>query len=248
MAMRSLVVAVILATTAAPVVTLAWRWSLVADLSEAIRTYRGELFASMGVCVGAGVLASVIGIAVVTRQRWRSVLLLSTLIPGMVPGALFGEAILAAYKPVGGLYDIDPLGDWGWWFYNHWLIVVVALAGRFAWVGVAAAWLAVRSEPAEVSAQAVVDGADGAALHLTVHLLHQWPTLLCGTFVAAALALADVAVVSLVEVPAVPMVSKILIEKFHKFETGMLVALSLWMMAAVLPGAILGVIVLRRRE
>ncbi len=65
-------------------------------------------------------------------------------------------------------------------------------------------------------------------------------------FVAASMAMADLAVVTLVEVPSLRMVATILVEKFHRFETGMLVSLSLWMAAAVAPGAILAWMALRR--
>ena len=77
-------------------------------------------------------------------------------------------------------------------------------------------------------------------------MVHQWPTVLCGTLVAAAMAMSDVPVVSLVEVPSLPMIAKIVVEKFHRFETGMLVSLSLWMVASVLPGAFAAFVVLRR--
>ncbi len=62
------------------------------------------------------------------------------------------------------------------------------------------------------------------------------------------MALADVDVVAIVQVPSPHMVAAILIEKFHRFETGMLVALSLLMVASVAPGAILVAVILRRQN
>lgn len=245
---------VFVATTAVPIVALVWRPTIMADLSEALATYGVELVGSLVVCAAAGVLASLVGVAVMTcganRDRsWRRrIAVAAAILPGIVPGALVGEAVLAAYKPIGVFYDIGPFGDWGWWLYNHWPIVVIGLAARYSWIGVLAAWLAIKSGSREVAAQAAVDGADFRTARLVVHLVHQWPTVLCGTLVAAAMAMSDVPVVSLVEVPSLPMIAKIVVEKFHRFETGMLVSLSLWMVASVLPGAVVAFVVLRRRD
>jgi len=243
---------VFIVTTVVPIVTLAWRPTIVADLSEALATYGSELAGSLVVCAGAGMVASLVGVAVMTcganrNRSWRRRIAITVaILPGIVPGALVGEAVLAAYKPVGAFYDIGPFGDWGWWLYNHWPIVVIGLAARYAWIGVLAAWLAIKSGSRETAAQAAVDGADLRTARLVIHLVHQWPTVLCGTLVAAAMAMSDVPVVSLVEVPSLPMIAKIVVEKFHRFETGMLVSLSLWMVASVLPGAFAAFVVLRR--
>ena len=60
------------------------------------------------------------------------------------------------------------------------------------------------------------------------------------------MSMSDVPVLPREEVPSLPMVAKIVVEKFHRFETGMLVSLSLWTAASVLPGALVAFAVLRR--
>jgi len=245
---------VFVATIVVPIVGLAWRPTIVSEMSEAYAVYGSELAGSLAVATGAGVVVSLVGIAVMTtdaNRGWswpRRVGIVVTLLPGIVPGALVGEAVLAAYKPVGAFYDIGPFGDWGWWLYNHWPIVVIGLAARYAWIGLLAAWLAVKSGSRATAEQAAVDGADSRTVQLAVHVVHQWPTVLCGTLVASAMAMSDVPVVSLVEVPSLPMVAKIVVEKFHRFETGMLVSLSLWILATAIPGALVAVALTRRRR
>jgi ABC-type spermidine/putrescine transport system permease subunit II len=59
--------------------------------------------------------------------------------------------------------------------------------------------------------------------------------LAAGVFVATALNLSEAAATSLVRVPSVNSIALILIEKFHRFEDEMLIALSLIMAAAAAP-------------
>ena len=72
--------------------------------------------------------------------------------------------------------------------------------------------------------------------------------LLGGACLVAALSLADITAISLVRVPSVGTISLTLIEKMHRFEEGMLVALSLWLASAALPPAALMALALRRRR
>ena len=66
--------------------------------------------------------------------------------------------------------------------------------------------------------------------------------------VTTILALGEAAATALVRVPTFSPLSQILIEKFHRFEYGMLVSLSLWLVAAAVVPAGLLAIVLRRRN
>lgn len=234
-------------TAVLPIGVISWRASLVADLGDAVATYGHELLGTAAVCVGVGMVATVIGVSVAAMGWFGRVVVFTTVAAGLVPGAVVGQAVLAAYQPVGWLYEIGPLDDLGWWVYNHWPIVVMGLAGRFAWIGVLAGWLAFKTVPRDLSDQACIDGADALTAGVSLQLRQQWPTLLCGMLLAGAMSMADIAVVSIVSVPSPNMVSMILMEKFHRFETGMLAALSLWLVAAVVPGAVLAFVALRRR-
>jgi hypothetical protein len=60
------------------------------------------------------------------------------------------------------------------------------------------------------------------------------------------LSLAEVAGSSLVQVPGIRLVSHIIIEKFHRFEDGMLVSLSLWLVGVALVVSLMGLAALRR--
>lgn len=242
------VVLLVLITTILPIAILAWRSTIAVDMAAALETYGDELSGTVLVCLFSGILVTATGIAVVTGGRLRIPALVLAMLPGVVPGALTGEAVLAAYQPVGWFYSVWPIADVGWWIYNHWPIVAIGLAARFSWIGVLAAWLATKSASRDLSSQASVDGAGDRIGGVLMPLIAQWPTLLCGALLASAMAASEVAVVSLLQVPTLPMLSGILMEKFHRFETGMLVSLSLWMVACAAPGAILAFVVLRRRE
>jgi len=70
--------------------------------------------------------------------------------------------------------------------------------------------------------------------------------LLAGVFVVAALSLSEVAISCLVRVPRIGNVAMILIDKFHVQEDAMLVSLSLWLVGAAIPGAVLAAVSARR--
>ncbi len=230
-----LVLAIIAVTLVIPITALAWRPSLFQDLCTAYRTYRYEVAGSLAVSFSAAVTISLIGVtAAPLVSAHRSVPFLITL-SALLPGPLIGEAVIAAYQFIPPIYD-------------HWPILVIALAARYAWVGLFAAWLAGKTLSSDVLAQATIDGADESAARISFQWRQNWPTLLAGLFIAASLSLSDISVIAMVQVPDPRMLSTLLMEKFHRFETGMLVAISLCMLASILPGAILTSIVLRRRN
>jgi hypothetical protein len=49
-----------------------------------------------------------------------------------------------------------------------------------------------------------------------------------------------------VRVPGFSPIAQVIIEKFHRFEDGMLISLSFWLVAAALPGVVLLIVALRR--
>ncbi len=229
------VLAVVVGTAVFPIAALAWRATLVGELFEAFSTYRAELLWSLAICAGVGLVAILIGVLVVGNRwlRWPGVGVVC--VAGVWPGAVVGEGVLAAYQSV----DV---------VYNYWPILVIGLAARFAWIGVLSSWVASTAVARDVVSQAAIDGAGVAAARFSVQLRSQWPVLLAGWFVVAAVSLGDVAVVDIVQVPTPRMLATILIEKFHRFETGMLVSMSLLMVACAVPGAILMTVAFRRRS
>jgi ABC-type spermidine/putrescine transport system permease subunit II len=83
------------------------------------------------------------------------------------------------------------------------------------------------------------DGASAADIAIHLRLIPWWPLLLVVVLITAAFALADPATGVLLSVPSVHPLAQIIIEKFHRFEDAMLVSLSLTLLAAALPPAIL---------
>ncbi len=202
-------------------------------MGEALRTYGGELLGSLAVAGLAGLLVVGMGVCVATWRRFRRAGLVWALVFGAVPGALAGEAILTAYQHAPMLY-------------NHWSLVVVGYVARFGWVGVVAMTLVVRATPEDLLWQARTDGAEETTVILRICAAMFWPTLLFGLCLVAALSLSELPASSLVQVPSLRLIAHILVEKFHRFEDGMLISLSLWLVTSTIPAALLLVIVLRR--
>ena len=64
--------------------------------------------------------------------------------------------------------------------------------------------------------------------------------LLCAAAIVMALSLGETEASALVRVPSFAPISHVLLEKFHRFEYGMLVSLSLWLVAAaIVPAGLL---------
>lgn len=231
----AVMLAVVGLTVGLPVVLLVSRLPSWGTMGAALRTYPTELWTSVGVAMAAGVAAVWMGLSVVAERRLRPVVVVAVLIFGVLPGGLVGMAVLAAYQPVELVY-------------NHWPLLAIGYVARYGWIGVLVAWLASASVGGEVVAQARTDGASEMEITLGLRYRPNIALLLCGVGVVTAMSLADVALGSLLTVPGIGPVSGKLMEKFHRFEDGMLVSLSLWLVAGALPAAALGWVVLRLRR
>jgi ABC-type Fe3+ transport system permease subunit len=201
-------------------------------MTGALRTYGMELLESLLVTGGSGLLVVGMGVGVAAGRTWRRIALLWALGFGALPGALVGEALLSAYQSVTSIYD-------------HWPMVVLGYVARFGWIGMVVMELAERALPQELAWQARADGADDTDVTLRISAALSWPTLLFGVCLAAALALAELPTSTLVRVPTLGLIAHILIEKFHRFEEGMLISLSLWLVLAAIPAAVLPAVLLR---
>ncbi len=244
----ALTVSVILVTTATPLFVLFWRPQLPQELLETWTTYSGELVATWGMCLFAGVLGTVIGLTIALQRGWRWPAMLVAIPAAVVPGALVGIGILAAYQPGDWSRRAPFIADALGWVYNHWPIVTMGMVARYSWVAILACWLATRNNPRALTDQAHSDGMDEMRLLWNAALVRNWPLVLAGALLTSSLAMSDLAVVDVVRVPWPSLASTILIEKFHRFESGMLASISLMLVAAAIPGAILGYVALRRRS
>ncbi len=237
-----------------PMAALAVRISSPAVFTDAFRIYAADLAWSLGIGVLAGLVVVGMGLGLASgmdfgvggeigpRRRkpvprfFRRPALVWAVAFGALPGALIGESLVAAYN-----YPLT------WWVYDYWPIVALSYVARFGWIGLLLAALVIERSTPDLVDQAQTDGATGVSILGRIQIPMNWPVLLCGAGVAAAMSVADVATSSLVRVPSFSPIAHILIEKFHRFEDGMLISLSLWLVGAALPAALLLTVALRRR-
>jgi len=232
---RAIVVASALVggTVVLPVAALVVHLASWAVFVQTLRTHAGELVESLVLTLIAGMASVVMGLSLAAVGTGWKAALGGAVLFGVVPGALVGEAVLVAYQPVDIVYD-------------NWLLLVIGYVARFGWIGLLVAWLAGRSAGQDVVAQARTDGASETQVSLRVRYRANVVLLLAGAAVIAVLSLAEVAAASLLQVPAAQPISLILIEKFHRFEDGAVISLSLCLVGAAVPGALLTWAALRR--
>ena len=219
---------------AVPLGVLVVRSATPEAMTVAIRTYGGDLAWSMWTAGLSGVLIVFMGLGIV-RQRLGSIAVVVAIAFGTLPGALVGATLVVAYN-----HDLTaPL-------YDDWPIIVICYMARFGWMGLAAIWLMMRGERYDTIQQACIDGANDFAVWVRIQLPMHWPVLAATAGVTAVMALAEVPASTLVRVPRFGSISQVLIEKFHRFEDGLLVSLCLWLIAAALLAVALGVVGFRR--
>jgi ABC-type Fe3+ transport system permease subunit len=191
----------------------------------------------VGVAAISGLAVVAMGVGLQSVKPLRRISIACAVVFGALPGALIGKSLVAAY-------NAEAL----WWVYDHWPIVALCYVARFGWIGVLVGLLVSESTAQDLVAQARTDGATNLAIWRYIRLPLNWPALLCAAAIVVALSLADVAASSPVRVPGFWPVAHVIIEKFHRFEDGMLISLSFWLVAAALPGVVLLIIALRKWE
>jgi ABC-type Fe3+ transport system permease subunit len=186
---------------------------------------------------GAGVAAG--GRAGPRGLRWLRAsgfgLLVLTVLGAVTPAALIGDAFAVAYVRY-------P------WLYDHWPIMSLVTAARFAIVPMLA--LRVAGLPARnLAGMAAVDGASRAAAYFRIRLPLGLPALGAGGLIAGLLALTEVAATHLVAPAGVSSVALTLFNDIHYGRNDAIVGMSLYLMAlvAVIVLAAGGVASLRRR-
>ncbi len=193
---------------------------------ETWRTYQMDLAASIGGAGVAAMLIMLLGLGFVMIGRSRKSILFVAILLGALPGAVVGQALIAAYN-----------GPSFQWLYDHWPIVSLAYVARYAWVGLLACWVAASSRGNAITEQARMDGASESQVVRFI-LLPQHALLLLGVAaIVIAMAIGDVAASTLVRVPGYNPIAHVIIEKFHRFEDGMLISLSLMLVGISALGA-----------
>ena len=107
-----------------PIGALVWKLASPRAIAAAFQTYSQDLAWSLGISISSGLLVTVMGIGVTAGRRLRRVTLVWAVAFAALPGALIGEALIAAYN-----YRAV------WWLYDYWPIVMVSYVARFGWVG-----------------------------------------------------------------------------------------------------------------
>ena len=222
--LTGLAILVFVVSWAVPVGALIVRVEKTSVIKETINTYAHDVVWSVVVAVVSGVLGVVMGLGFAGGRRTRTWVVAGSLIVGALPGALIGDAFIAAFNRSGLV-----------WVYDSWLIVALCHTARFSWIGVLAAMLATRNLGSDVAAQARVDGASEPALIYGLMTAMGRGLLIASVGVTTILALGEAAATALVRVPTFSPLSQILIEKFHRFEDGTLVSLCLLTIAASVP-------------
>jgi ABC-type Fe3+ transport system permease subunit len=187
---------------------------------EVLRIYGAGLGQTIALAAAAGVTAVLLGVALTPGGGGRRVLL-PAVVMGALPAALVGEMLLKAYQWRATAVIAD-----------HAPVVVLCHLARFGWVGLLAGWLAMRSVPRELVDAARVDGAGGLRLVAGLHARLGAPILACGVMLVAALSAGELAATTVIQPPTVRLIAQVIIEKFHRFEDGMMAWLSLVLVLA----------------
>ena len=216
-------------TVGVPMAGLVGRLTSLASFADLWNVYAAELGESFAIAAGSGVGVVLVGMWLGGGGRWpraRRSAVAATILFGLMPAGLVGEAMVVTYRSVPVIYD-------------QWPVMVLTQVARWGWIGWVTAWLVRRSASQELIDQARTDGADEGTAWASVGWGGHWPILAAGGMLAAAMCLAEVGAMSMVRPPGVGWMASTLMEKFHRFEDQMLVAISLVLMFAPLPAACL---------
>ncbi len=226
---------VFVVTWCTPMAALAAKLESWQVIAVAARTYADSVAATLAIALAAAIVVVTLGCGVVMWRPLRRVATVWTVIFGLIPGALVGEALIAAYShgPLSGLY-------------YSWPILALGHVARFAWLGVLGAALIRHRTDRGLIDQAATDGATPDAILTGVLLPLQWPMLVAIGGLVAVLAFGELPTTSMLSVPGIGSIPLIIVEKFHRFEDGMLIALSLTTVAVACVGAGLLSIAFRR--
>lgn len=234
---RGLVLIYLATTWFPPMISLILHLGSGSVFLGAIRTYGCDIAITFAVALTAAILVMLMAAGMAASGRGRRFALAMALLFGALPGAVIGEALIAAYN--------HPLTAA---VYDQWPIVALGYAARFAWIAMLAASLIATGIRSSQADQARTDGASEPGV-LTRVLLPQQVPLMVGVIAAiTVLAVADVATSTLVRIPAFNPIAHVIIEKFHRFEDGMMISLSFILVAAAIVGAGLLLVIGRWRR
>jgi len=220
-----------------PLLELAKRGGRLHGLQKALEVYGYDMMMSLGVAAVAGLMIACVGVTVAMSPRVGGWVAMIALAWGIVPGALAGDAMVAAYnhRSLAGVYD-------------HWPVVAICCASRFAWIGAILGLYPRAMMKSDLVSQAQTDGASQSSVESFITLPLACGTLGCAFAIATEMSVAELAATTLVRTPDYNPIALVLIEKFHRFEEEMLVALCLFLVVATIPAVVGLLLLLRRRD
>lgn len=201
-----------------PIGALLCKLNSIDILLEAYRTYSTDLMWTISVAVVSGLLTMIMGLGWIELKCCRTAMFLWTIMLGMMPGALIGKSLIAAYN-----HSVSAT------LFDHWPVVVLGYVAHFGWIGIVTAIVATRRSTHDTLDQAHTDGADQTRYVMNILIPCSWPVLISGAGIVTALSIGEVATTSMLRVPDFSPISLVIIEKFHRFEDGMLISLSLFL-------------------
>ncbi len=228
-----------------PWIVLAMYLRDLAAFASMWRTYLYEwpdgLLCAAGSVVVSAWLATAVDyvLAAPHRAGWAALRLFARLIvaaavfAAIAPPALVGDAFIAAYVRLPLIYD-------------HWPIVSLVTAARFAVVAIVGLRLAGRVADANLSPLAAVDGASWAAAYFRVRLPNCASALGFALLVVGLLSLTEVAASFMVQPAGLDHLALTLLNQIHFGRNSEIIAMSLLLMAFVGIVVLAGLSVLRR--
>lgn len=191
-------IAIWLISVGLPIVLLLSNLSSAGHLSEFINLYGPAVTGSAGLAITAGGLGIVIALGL--AAAWQDhrpiiraiahILALTWMIAAVVPGTIVGVAMEAAYNLPLAITNSQTLADM---IYTKPIILVLGYIARFGFIGaLLGRWIAA-SEPADLKALRLIDGAQT----LGGWLRASWPRLLAGGIGSAAV----ITALSISEIP-----------------------------------------------
>lgn len=217
----------VILVAAAPMIALTARFGSWEAIAETVRVYGSDILWTLAAAGAAGVLSVWMGLAVAAGRRGSVTLMALSVVLGACPGAAVGVALAAAYNHAATGWVYDGAG-----------ILVLCLVARFGWIGILAGMVVARGMGRQLVEQAMVDGATrgGAVVRMAVGA--HWPMLLAAGAAVAALGVAELAASTVVRPVTFAPVAQVVIEKFHRFEYGVMFALCALLVICVVPALV----------
>ncbi|MCG3128066.1 MAG: hypothetical protein CHACPFDD_02940 [Phycisphaerae bacterium] len=204
------------------------------------RAFGDAWLSGAGCALGAGAAGALLAVGIellrlvaTPRDRrgragrtFADVVTLAALVAAVAPPALVGDAFAAA-------------GRWPAWLADHWPIVVLVGAARYAILPIVGLRIATAAVGPQSVGMAALDGADRTTAYLRVVLPRCTGALTVTSLLAALLTMTEVGASALVQPPGVPSLSQTMLNMIHYGRNDAVVATALYLMLLAAIAAVL---------